>query len=145
MDMHIRLLGGKRVAAEYKGFTIATDQPAKAGGEGSAPAPFDLFLASMGTCAAFYVVDFCDARGIPSEGIAVVQRWKRDPDTRLITYIEQEIQLPDGFPSKYEKALVRAASLCTVKKHLETAPQFDIHVSHKGDREHSSQDAVGTP
>jgi len=145
MDMHIHFLGGKRVAAEYKGFTIATDQPVKAGGGGSAPAPFDLFLASMGTCAAFYVVDFCDARGIPSQGIQLLQRWERDPDTKLITHIEQEIQLPEGFPSKYEKALVRAASLCTVKKHMENPPTFDIHISHASDHEHPRQNPVGTP
>jgi len=143
MDMHIHFLGGKRVASEYKGFTIVTDQPVKAGGEGSAPAPFDLFLASLGTCAAFYVVDFCDARGISSAGIQMIQRWERDPDTKLITHVEQEILLPPDFPEKYEKALVRAASLCTVKKHLENPPSFDIHVSHAEDREASSPGAVG--
>lgn len=129
MQMHVHLAGGKRVIAEFKGFQIPTDQPIKSGGAGSAPAPFDLFLASLGTCAAYYVLDFCDARGIASEGIQVVQDWERDPSTHLVTSIRQEIVLPDGFPAKYEQAVVRAASLCAVKKHLEHPPHVEVRVT----------------
>jgi putative redox protein len=126
MDMEITCAGGKKVTATYRGFEVATDQPAKSGGEGSAPAPFDLFLASLGTCAAYYVVDFCQTRNIASDGIRVIQRTHTDRETRMITRIEQEIVLPAGFPEKYEAAVVRAASLCAVKKHLERAPSFEI-------------------
>ena len=132
--MQMRLAGGKRVVAEFKGFQIMTDQPVKSGGEGSAPAPFDLFLASMGTCAAYYVLDFCDARGIASEGISVVQSWESDPVTHLVTSIRQELLLPEGFPAKYEQAIVRAASLCAVKKHLEHPPQIEIRVTRAAAR-----------
>jgi ribosomal protein S12 methylthiotransferase accessory factor len=74
MEMTIRLAGGMRVSADFKGFAIATDQPQESGGEGSAPSPFDLFLASLGTCAGFYIQSFCQKRGIPTQGIGLVQR-----------------------------------------------------------------------
>ena len=130
--MQIHMAGGKRVVAEFKGHEIVTDQPVESGGQGSAPAPFDLFLASMGTCAAYYVLDFCDTRGIPSAGIRVVQTWERDASTHLVTSIHQEILLPPGFPEKYEQAVVRAASLCAVKKHLEHPPHVEIRVARHG-------------
>ena len=126
--MIITFPGGKRVDAEYKGFTVQTDQPATAGGEGSAPAPFDLFLASIGTCAGIYVLSFCQERQIPIEGARLVQRTERDPETRLIGRIAIDIELPPGFPEKYREAVKSAAELCTVKKHIARPPAFDIQV-----------------
>jgi ribosomal protein S12 methylthiotransferase accessory factor len=77
--------GGKRVDAQVGAFTIRTDQPTEGGGEGSAPAPYDLFLASLATCAGIYVLGFCQARGIPTDGLALTQRHELDPDTHLPT------------------------------------------------------------
>ncbi len=126
MAMEISFPGGKRVDAEYNGRTIRTDQSESEGGGGTAPEPFDLFLASLATCAGYYVLDFCASRGIPTDRIKLLQSWERDPQNRLITQIKQEIILPDGFPTKYEKAIVRAAALCSVKKHLVQAPEISI-------------------
>jgi ribosomal protein S12 methylthiotransferase accessory factor len=126
MDMKITLPGGKKVNAEYHGFTHLTDQPLAAGGENSAPSPFELFLASLGTCAGFYVLSFCHGRGIDASQIELHQRMEFDPATHLVGRIAIEIVLPASFPEKYRAAVVQAAQLCTVKKHLENPPQFDL-------------------
>ena len=126
MDMEITFSGGQSVVALYKGFEIVTDQREKDGGQGSAPAPFDLFLASLGTCAGYYVLNFCQTRNLSVDGIKLLQRWQRDPETKLIRTLQQDIMLPEDFPKKYLSAVVRAAQLCSVKKHLETPPEVTI-------------------
>lgn len=129
MELTVTFPGKKRVSAEYKGRTIATDQSEHAGGEGSAPAPFDLFLASIGTCSGVYVVDFCNNRGIPLKGIRLIQRMERDSETKMITKVTLDIELPRDFPEKYKEALLRAVDLCTVKKHLMNPPEFELKTS----------------
>jgi ribosomal protein S12 methylthiotransferase accessory factor len=126
MDMKIYFPGGKRVNAEYNGFTYQTDQPKENGGENTAPSPFELFLASLGTCAGFYVLSFCQQRGIDMAGIELRQSMERDPQTHLVGRINIEILLPASFPEKYRAAIVQAAQLCTVKKHLQSPPQFNL-------------------
>ena len=126
MDMQIYFPGGKRVYAEYGGFTIETDQPARGGGDGSAPAPFDLFLASIGTCAGIFALGFMQQRGIDATGAKITMRTQHDPAVGLISKIELELELPAGFPDKYRAAVVNAMNLCTVKKHLHQPPEFEI-------------------
>jgi putative redox protein len=126
MDMTITFPGGARVDAQFGAFTISTDQPPQAGGEGSAPPPFALFLASIGTCAGIYVLGFCRQRGLPTDGIQILQRMDADPRTGMIAKIALDIQVPPSFPERYHDALVRAAGQCTVKKHLEAPPHFDV-------------------
>ena len=118
--------GGKRVDAEYKGFTIKTDQPVYAGGEGSAPAPFDFFLASIATCSGIYVLSFCQERGIPTENASVVMKIEKNPETKMIDKISLEIKLPQEFPEKYSKAIIRAVDTCSVKAHMFKPPAFEI-------------------
>jgi ribosomal protein S12 methylthiotransferase accessory factor len=96
------------------------------GGEGSAPEPFAIFLSSIGTCAGIYVLGFCKQRGLPVEGIRIVQRAHTNPLTRMIGKIDLEIQVPPEFPEKYHDSLVRSAELCAVKKHLEHPPEFEV-------------------
>ncbi len=129
MDIEIVFPGGKRVDAVYKGFTIRTDQPPQAGGEGTAPSSFDLFLASIGTCAGFYVLSFCQERDLPTEGMRLVQTMERDPQRGTISQIDIEIQLPEGFPAKYKEAAVRSVEACTVKKHLHDPPAINVHAT----------------
>lgn len=129
MDMKIYFPGGKKVYAEYNGFTLQTDQPVKGGGENTAPSPFELFLASLGTCAGFYVLSFCQGRGIDPTAIEIRQSMEHDPQTHLITAVTIEIVLPAGFPEKYRAAVVQAAQSCTVKKHLENPPKFNLFSS----------------
>jgi putative redox protein len=129
MDMKIYFPGGKKVFADFKGFTHKTDQPVYAGGEGSAPTPFELFLASMGTCAGIFVLGFCQQRGIETEGIEVIQSHDVDPETRNVKTVHLEIKLPPSFPEKYKNAVIQSANLCAVKRHLENPPQFDVFTS----------------
>lgn len=126
MEMMIDFPGGAKVDAHFGGFTVKTDQPAMGGGEGSAPAPFEVFLSSIGTCAGIYVLSFCRQRNIPTDGIRIMQHMYRDSSTGLIGKIGLEIQTPADFPEKYLPSLIRSAELCAVKKHLEHPPEFEI-------------------
>ena len=121
MEMKINFPGGARVNAEFGPHTIITDQ------DGSAPSPFATFLASLGTCAGIYVLGFCQQRGLPTEGVQIVQRIRQNPFNGMVDKIDLEIQVPPTFPERYHEALVRSASLCAVKKHLENPPEFDVY------------------
>ncbi|MEA3441677.1 MAG: OsmC family protein [Chloroflexota bacterium] len=127
MEMVIDFPGGARVDAHFSPFTLPTDQPPMGGGEGSAPTPFATFLASIGTCAGIYVLGFCRQRGLPIEGIRIIQRMHTDPTSGMIGKIDLEIQAPETFPKKYLPSLIRSADLCAVKKHFERPPQFDVY------------------
>ena len=124
--MLINFPGGARVDAQYGEFTIKTDQSIYGGGNGEAPTPFSLFLASMGTCAGIYVLNFCKQRGLQTEDIQIMQRVHASKDSHMVEKIELIIQVPDSFPKKYHSSLIRAAQLCAVKKHLEQPPEFEI-------------------
>jgi putative redox protein len=126
MEMIIDFPGGARVDAHFRGHEILTDQPAGGGGEDSAPMPFEVFLASIGTCAGIYILGFCRQRGIPTDGIRIVQRHFANPMTGLMEKIGLEIQVPPTFPKQYHEALIRSADLCKVKKTLEKPPKFEI-------------------
>jgi ribosomal protein S12 methylthiotransferase accessory factor len=123
--MSVTFPGGKRVDAAYAGFTVRTDQPADKGGDGSAPSPFDLFLASIATCAGIYVKGYCDARGIATEGLGLEMEIERDPEGRMVTRLALEVLLPEGFPEKHRDGLLRAAEHCAVKKHLAAPPAIE--------------------
>ena len=131
MDEPIKVTfpGGVRVDASFKGFTFKTDQPAYAGGTGTQPSPFDLFLASLATCSGYFVVSFCEERQIPTEGLEITMRTERDPKTRRVGLIAIEISLPQGFPEKYKTAVVKAADECTVKKLILNPPVFEIRTA----------------
>ncbi|MCP4646502.1 MAG: osmotically inducible protein OsmC [bacterium] len=129
MEMKVVFPGGKRVDALIDGFTIKTDQGVQAGGEGSAPEPFTLFLASMGTCAGIFVLSFCQHRGLNTEGISLSIEPRVDPEKKLYGNFKINIIVPDAFPQKYHAALVRSAAQCAVARHIEKAlPEFDIEV-----------------
>ena len=118
MPIDVYFEGGKKVNAVIHGFTVKTDQPVRAGGENTAPAPFNLFLASLATCAGFYVQAFCDQRSIPSSDITLTMDYEVNPSTHLISKIMIEICVPHDFPEKYDTAVINAASVCAVKRHL---------------------------
>lgn len=128
MEMLIDFPGGARVDAHFGSFSVQTDQPPP-GGAGSAPSPFMLFLASIGTCAGIYVLGFCQSRGLPTEGLRLIERIHNDRSTGMVARVEIEIQVPADFPEKYLPSLIRSAELCAVKKHIETPPQFDVTTS----------------
>ncbi len=127
MEMIIDFPGGARVDAHFDSFVVPTDQPPVGGGDNSAPTPFAVFLASIGACAGIYVLGFCKQRGLPTEGIRIVERAHRDMMSGMVSSIDLEIQVPPSFPEKYYDSLVRSANMCAVKKHLEHPPSFNTY------------------
>lgn len=127
MEMIIDFPGEAKVDAHFGEFTVKTDQPAVEGGEDSAPSPFDFFLVSLGTCAGYYVLRYCQQHNLPSQGIRLIERTHWDQSIGMLGKIELEIQVPSTFPEKYLPSLVRSAELCTVKKHIEKPPKFEVH------------------
>jgi len=127
--MEITFEGGKVVTAHSHGHLIKTDQPISGGGQNSAPSPFELFLASIGTCAGIYVKSFCDNRGISTESIKIVQTMEYDEETGLPVNIKLDIKLPADFPEKYTEAVISVAELCKVKKSMAAPPVFEVVTS----------------
>ena len=123
MEMIIDFPGGSRVDAHFGPFTVATDQPPSL----SAPTPFDIFLSSIGTCAGIYVLGFCKKRGLPTEGIRILERIHTNPTSGMVEKIDIEIQVPPTFPEKYYDSLVRSAELCKIKKHSSQPPSFSVY------------------
>ena len=99
------------------------------GGTNTAPAPFDLYLASIGTCAGIYVKSFCDNRKIPTDNIKIMQKIVYDKETGLPVDITIDIRLPADFPEKYRESVVNVAGLCKVKKSIANPPVFKILTS----------------
>jgi putative redox protein len=129
--MEITFDGDKVITAHINGHVIRTDQPVEGGGGNTAPAPFELFLASIGTCAGIYVKSFCDNRNIPTEDIKIIQSAVYDKETGLPTNIDLEICLPESFPEKYIASIINVAELCKVKKTIMAQPVFKITTSKK--------------
>lgn len=125
-EIRVTFEGNLKVKAEYRGFSVLTDQPSYAGGDGSAPSPFDLFLTSLATCAGYYVLAFCKQRELATEGIYLTMSMERGQASKMIEKIRIEIHLPSGFPERYKEAVVRAADQCTVKAHILKAPAFEV-------------------
>ena len=129
MDMEITFPGGKKVYAQYSDFTVKTDQSVADGGSGVAPSPFDLFLASIGTCIGYYVLSFCQKKNIPTQNITLHASMQRNQKTHLVEHCDITINVPNDFPKKYENAVIKAAEVCTVKRHLQNPPKIDIKVA----------------
>mgnify|MGYP001165941376 CR=1 FL=1 len=127
--MEITFDGGKVVSAHSHGHIIKTDQPVKNGGQNSAPSPFELFLASIGTCTGIYVKSFCDNRKIPTDDIKIIQSAEYDEETGLPVNIKLDIKLPSDFPEKYKEAVISVAELCKVKKTMDSPPVFEVFTS----------------
>ena len=128
MELLIDFPGGSRVDAHFGSLTVKTDQPSTSG-EASAPTPFATFLASIGTCAGIFVLGFCQQRGLPSEGIRIIQKVNMNQGTHMVDKIDLEIQVPPSFPEKYKDAVIKAASLCKVKKTIANPPVFKVITS----------------
>lgn len=128
--MHIDLSfpGGKRISAQLGDVRVDTDQPPSLGGEGAHPAPFDLFLASLATCAGIYALGFCQARGLSTEGLALSMDTVEDPQSHLPTQFLLRVTPPVGFPEKYRAALLRSVENCKVKKTIALQPRFDVRL-----------------
>jgi ribosomal protein S12 methylthiotransferase accessory factor len=117
--------GRKRVDAQVGAHVVRTDQPLAGGGEDSAPTPFALFAASLATCAGIFVVGFCQKRGLPTEGIRVLERLHHGVDG-VLAGVDIDIEVPASFPEKYRDALVRVADQCSVKRAIQAQPRFQV-------------------
>ncbi|HAD03437.1 MAG: osmotically inducible protein OsmC [Desulfuromonadales bacterium GWD2_61_12] len=124
--MEITFPGGVAVAARYNNFTILTDQPASSGGTNGAPSPFDLFLASLGTCAGFYALRFCQQRALDTAGLRLTLTTERDEAAHRLTLVRIVLYLPSAFPEKYHAAILKATDQCAVKRALDNPPRFQV-------------------
>ena len=125
-EMIVKLGDGLQVDVEYKGFVVKTDQPAREGGGGTAPSPFDYFLVSLAACAGFYALAFCRERKISVDGLGMTVGTERGEVSKMIDKVTISVDLPADFPEKYRFALVKAVDHCTVKAHILRPPQFEI-------------------
>lgn len=122
------LPGGRRVDAHVGQHVVHTDQPLDNGGEDSAPSPFQLFLASLATCAGIFVQGFCAKRGLSTDGIRIVQRPGYD-DEGTLTSVELTVELPASFPDKYREAVLRSVEGCSVKRAIQAQPTFKVRAA----------------
>lgn len=130
MNISISFEGGKKVAATFPdGLQLLTDQSVENGGSGSYPEPYACFLGAIGTCAGVYVLEFCNARSIPTEGVSLSQTaaFREDENgKRRLAEVCLTINLPPEFPERYRKAVVKAAELCSVKRAITNSPTFVV-------------------
>lgn len=124
MMIDVTFPGGLAVDAHVAGHTIRTDQREKHGGGGKGPPPFDLFLASIATCMGFYALRFCQQRELDTKGLRLGLETERNPETKMIETIRVQVELPEGFPPKYVRAIERSMDQCSVKKHMLQPPDF---------------------
>ena len=126
--MNISFPGGKKAAAHIRGFTVHTDQRQESGGSNSAPTPFELFVASIGTCTGMVAAGFCRTRGLDTTGLAIHMEYEKDEKSGRYPEITLSIRLPAHFPEKYLKPFSRAIDQCTVKKHILEPPVFRVTI-----------------
>ncbi|HRP01802.1 MAG TPA: OsmC family protein [Candidatus Kapabacteria bacterium] len=126
MGIRVFFAGNKKVYADLGSFVVETDQPQRVGGDGSAPSPYELFLASLATCAGIYVKGFCDSRDIKADDIELYQDLKWDTIKQSPSEINIEIRVPDSFPPNYYDALVNTVNKCAVKKTIQEQPNFNV-------------------
>lgn len=122
----VEFAGGKRVDVKIDGKVVKTDQSRENGGEGSAPEPFDHFLAAIAACAGVYALEFCSARNISTEGMEFRMICERDEKLKRYATMTLELTLPRDFPEKFRRAISRAMDLCAVKRHIVNPPDFEI-------------------
>jgi ribosomal protein S12 methylthiotransferase accessory factor len=127
MEMNVTFPKGKQVKASFEGFSVLTDQP-RPEGEGAAPTPFNLFLASIGTCVGYFVLSYCEHHGVPSERLRVTMHTDRNTSSHLVEDIIITVHVPQDFPEKYEAGVIRAAGSCLVKRHMEHPPKFSVNI-----------------
>tara|TARA_A100001391_G_scaffold145707_1_gene103300 strand:+ start:9871 stop:12069 length:2199 start_codon:yes stop_codon:yes gene_type:complete len=126
MEIKVNFLDNLRLEAKFDDFTVVTDQPIRYKGDGSAPSPFDYFLASSALCAAYFVRVYCKARDIPTENIRLSQNNIVDPENRYNQIFKIQVELPEDISDKDRQGILRSIDRCTVKKVVQTGPDFQI-------------------
>ena len=131
MQIEVVFPGNKKVDARIREFTVKTDQPVQSGGDNTAPSPYDLFLASIGTCAGIFVKGFCLQRNISTDGIRLIEEVIPGQEHGTLSKVRIDVQVPPDFPEKYKEALIATVNLCSVKKTMQKPPQFETVVTVK--------------
>jgi len=126
MEIKVNFLDNLRLEAKFDDFTVVTDQPIRYKGDGSAPSPFDYFLASSALCAAYFVKVYCKARDIPTDNIRLSQNNIVDPEDRYNQIFRIQVELPEDLSDKDRQGILRSIERCTVKKVVQTGPEFQI-------------------
>jgi ribosomal protein S12 methylthiotransferase accessory factor len=126
MEIKVNFLDNLRLEAKFDDFTVISDQPIRYKGDGSAPSPFDYFLASSALCAAYFIKVYCKARDISTENIRVSQNNIVDPEDRYKQILQIQVELPDDISAKDREGILRSIDRCTVKKVVQTGPEFKI-------------------
>lgn len=126
MEIKVNFLDNLRLEAKFDDFTVISDQPIRYKGDGSAPSPFDYFLASSALCAAYFVKVYCKARDIPTDNIRLSQNNIVDPEDRYNQIFQILVELPDDMSDKDREGILRSIDRCTVKKVVQTGPEFKI-------------------
>ena len=127
MEISVSMLEGQKQSAKFVDLEVISDQSVNAGGNAEHPEPFDYFLVSMVLCAGFYARKFCEQRDISTQGMTLTQN-NENVDDNGKKLFSIEINLPEGFPDKYKKALIAAVNTCTVKKVIQAVPEFSVVV-----------------
>ena len=128
MEITVNFLENLRLEAKFDDYTVVTDQPIRYKGDGSAPSPFDYFLASSALCAAYFVRVYCLARKIPTDGIRLSQNNIVDPENRYNQIFQIDVELPDHISDRDREGILRSIDRCTVKKVVQQGPEFKIDV-----------------
>ena len=126
MEIKVNFLDKLRLEARFDDFTVIADQPIRYKGDGSAPGPFDYFLASSALCAAYFVKLYCDTRNLPTENIRLSQNNIVDPENRYKQIFKIQVELPEDISAKDRQGILRSIERCTVKKVVQTGPEFVI-------------------
>lgn len=126
MEIKVNFLDNLRLEAKFDDYTVITDQPIRYKGDGSAPSPFDYFLASSALCAAYFVKVYCVGKGISTDDIRLSQNNIVDPEDRYNQIFQIQVELPDSISDKDRAGILRSIERCTVKKVVQTGPEFKI-------------------
>lgn len=126
MEIKVNFLDNLRLEAKFDDFTVVADQPIRYKGDGSAPGPFDYFLASSALCAAYFVKLYCQTRDIPTDNIRLSQNNIVDPENRYNQIFKIQVELPADISAKDRQGILRSIDRCTVKKVVQTGPEFVI-------------------
>ncbi len=126
MEIKVNFLDKLRLEAKFDDFTVVADQPIRYKGDGSAPGPFDYFLASSALCAAYFVKLYCNTRDIPTDNIRLSQNNIVDPENRYKQIFKIQVELPEDISEKDRQGILRSIERCTVKKVVQTGPEFVI-------------------
>ena len=129
MKIEVSMMAGQQLKASFGEFEIISDQGRELGGQEEYPDPFSYFLASLPLCTAFYIRRFCEQRDICTDGMKVIQDNTNIGDDNYKKKLSITVKLPEGFPTKYKKALIAAANTCTVKKVVQALPEYEIDIA----------------